>query len=248
MSLKDKLFSIFKGKARPASSNPYFAARRTWNDHLGSLVTKAQGWQVIGILSLLVALTAVKGNVEIGKQSKFLPYIVEVNALGEQQSYAQAKPLNGSEERVRRVIRSRVAQFVADIRMVTPDVVLQRNAIFQTYAVLSSNDPATKKANQFLNPDNGRTPWVRAKKETVSVEIRSVMPQSPETWQVDWIETTRDREGSVLSTVQMRAMVTVYLADPTDDKDQEQDTNDQEDMWRNPIRLFVRDFDWAKQV
>ena len=248
MSLKDKLSSIFKRKSVAAPSNPYVAARRTWNDHVGSLVTKAQGWQVIGILSLLVALTAVKGNVEIGKQSKFVPYVVEVNALGEQQSYAPAKPLNGSDERVHRVVRSRVAQFISDIRMVTPDVVLQRKAIFQTYAVLSSNDPATKKANQFLNPDSGKTPWVRAKKEAVSVEVRSVMPQSPETWQVDWIETTRDREGVVLSTIQMRALVTVYLADPTDEKDQEQDTNDQEDMWRNPIRLYVRDFDWAKQV
>ena len=31
----------------------------------------------------------------------------------------------------------------------------------------------------------------------VSIDIRSVLQESDETWQVDWIETVRNRDGSL---------------------------------------------------
>ena len=40
------------------------------------------------------------------------------------------------------------------------------------------------------------SPFKRAENETVSIEIASVIPQTPDTWQVDWIETTRDTVAS----------------------------------------------------
>jgi hypothetical protein len=38
---------------------------------------------VIGILSLLIALAGVGGVIHIGSQSKFIPYVVEVDKLGQ---------------------------------------------------------------------------------------------------------------------------------------------------------------------
>ena len=71
--------------------------------------------------------------------------------------------------------------------MVTPDIALQRKAIFRAYAMLKTNDPAMAKAM------NGLTQRIQqsvqtGETQTVSVEIISVIPQSPETWQVDWLE------------------------------------------------------------
>ena len=43
------------GRRAGEAENPYLAARRTWNDHVGSVVSQRQTWQVIGILSLLIA-------------------------------------------------------------------------------------------------------------------------------------------------------------------------------------------------
>src|SRR5689334_17908495 len=60
----------------PTDENPYLAARRTWNEHVGGIVSSLQTWQTIGILALLVALAAVGGMIRIGSQSKFVPYIV----------------------------------------------------------------------------------------------------------------------------------------------------------------------------
>ncbi|MDR4515809.1 MAG: VirB8/TrbF family protein [Nitrosomonas sp.] len=37
-----------------------------------------------------------------------------------------------------------------------------------------------------LTATESSSPFKRAETQTVSVEIISVIPQSPETWQVDW--------------------------------------------------------------
>ena len=41
--------------------NPYLAARRSWNDHVGGVVASRQLWQVVALLSLLIALASVGG-------------------------------------------------------------------------------------------------------------------------------------------------------------------------------------------
>ncbi len=61
------------GRRAGEAENPYLAARRTWNDHVGGVVSQRQTWQVIGILSLLIALAGVGGVIHIGSQSKFIP-------------------------------------------------------------------------------------------------------------------------------------------------------------------------------
>jgi type IV secretion system protein VirB5 len=50
---------------------------------VGGVVSQRQTWQVIGILSLLIALAGVGGVIHIGSQSKFIPYVVEVDKLGQ---------------------------------------------------------------------------------------------------------------------------------------------------------------------
>lgn len=255
MSLANTLRGlIFKNPKSPKqgksadTTNPWVNGRRTWNEHVGSIVTRAQAWQVIGILSLLVALASVQGIIRVGSQSKFIPYVVEVDKLGGVQSYGRADVANTAES-MGLITASRVASFIADARMVTPDVKLQRDAVFRTYSVLSPEDPATKKITEFFGGHDNSvsygvngSPFERAAKVAVSVEIRSVMPQSAESWQVDWIETTRDRQGVKAGPpVNMRALVTVYQAEPNP-------KTKEEEMWMNPIRLFVRDFSWSKQL
>ena len=67
---------------KSTSENPYLAARRTWNEHVGAVVSSRQTWQVVGILSLLIALASVGGIVYIGSQSKFVPYVVRGRQAG----------------------------------------------------------------------------------------------------------------------------------------------------------------------
>ncbi|KTT27418.1 conjugal transfer protein TrbF [Pseudomonas oryzihabitans] len=225
------------GRRAGESENPYLAARRTWNDHVGSVVSQRQTWQVIGILSLLIALAAVGGMIHIGSQSKFIPYVIEVDKLGQTLS---AGPVDASSKADRRVIHAALSDWISCARMVSPDVALQRKCVFKVYSMLAPNDPATAKMNEWLNGTADASPFKRAEKEMVSVEIKSVIPQTPDTWQIEWVETTRDRQGVLKGQpVTWRALVTTYIADVSPNTTDEQ-------LRRNPLSLYVRDFSWSR--
>lgn len=230
---------ITHSSSAAADPNPYLNARRTWNDRSRSLLTAAQAGWVVGILGMLLALAGVGGIIHIGSQSKFVPYIVEVDKLSNQNSYGPATRASATDLKV---VASRLSSFIADSRMVTTDVKLQRDAVFRTYAMLAPEDAATQKMNEWMNGTKESSPFIRAATETVAIEIKSVMPQTNETWQIDWIETTRDRKGVLKSKpANWRALVTVYTAETSTQ-------TTEEDMWKNPIRLFARDFTWSKQL
>lgn len=217
--------------------SPYLSARRTWNEHIGSVVSSRQTWQVVGILAMLVALASVGGMIYIGSQSKFIPYVVQVDKMGQ---IIAAGPVTASDKADPRIIHATIADFIGSARLVTPDAALQRKAILKVYAVLSPNDPATLKMNEWFNGNADASPFKRATKEMVSIEIKSVIPQSPDTWQLDWVETIRDRQGVMKGEpITMRSLVTVYTAEPTSQTTDEQLRN-------NPLGIYVRDFSWSR--
>ena len=161
------------------NDNPYLTARRTWNEHVGSVVSSRQTWQVVGILSLLIALVGVAGMIHIGSQSKFIPYIVEVDKLGRA---VAAGPVTASSKTDPRILNATIAAFIEHARMVTPDAALQRKAVYSVYAHLAPNDPATAKMNEWLNGNADASPFKRAAKEMVSIDIDSVLAQTAHTW------------------------------------------------------------------
>lgn len=226
-----------KKSKRQEEENPYLTARRTWNEHVGSVVSSRQTWQVVGILSLMIALAGVGGVIYIGSQSKFIPYVVEVDKLGAIQA---AGPVTGSDTADPRVLRATVSNFIENARLVSPDIALQRKAVFGVYAHLAPNDSAITKMNEWMNGSADANPFKRATKEMVSIDITSVMPQTPTTWQVDWRETTRDRQGVLKGEpAQMRALITVYTADTSTQTSEEQ-------MRKNPLGIYVRDYSWSR--
>lgn len=226
------------GRRQEASENPFLAARRTWNDQSAANIASRQMFQLLGVLALLVALAAVGGNIYLGSQSKFVPYVVEVDRARQPLAVAPAERASPVDERV---VHASVAAWIADVRTVTPDIALQRKAVFRVYSMLAPNDPATAKTNEWLNGTDESSPFKRAAIETASVELASVIPQTAETWQVDWTETVRDRQGVMKGKPQRwRALVTVYVTPSTPE------TTD-EDMRNNPLGVHVRDFSWSRQ-
>ena len=174
-----------------------------------------------------------------GSQSKFVPYVIEVDKLGQTLPVSVADKAAPADPRI---VSSLLARAITLARMVTPDVVVQRNAIFELYASLDSSDPAALKMQEYLGSDSDTSPFKRAAKETVDVQITSVIPQSDETWQVDWMETVRARgDGSIISRFRMRALVRIYVVPPTNRTSEEQ-------IRKNPLGIFIRDFNWSKQL
>ncbi len=225
------------GRRAGENENPYLSARRTWNDHMGSIASSRNMWQILTLLSLMIVLAAVGGIIYIGSQSKFVPYVVQVDKLGEAVAVSRADiaaPVD------KRVIHATLAEFITNLRTVTPDIALQRRAIFRSVAMISQDDPANVKARDWFGNESA-TPFERAATQTASIEIISVIPQSEETWQVDWRETLYDRQGQLIEQpFGMRALLNVYVVPPTAKTTEKQIRN-------NPLGIYVRDFSWSRK-
>jgi type IV secretion system protein VirB5 len=239
MNIKNKK----KARPRPVATplgtpHPYLNARRSWNSHVGSLIASRTLWQAVALISLLVAFAAVGGVVYIGSQSKFVPYVVEVNKLGEAMAVAPAPQANKVDQRI---VRASVAEFIVNARTVTPDIAMQRRAIFKVYALMTSGSPATKKMTAYLNGTPETNPFKRAEKQTVNVEIVSAIPQTSTTWQIDWVETQRTRKGEIMGKpYRMRALLNVSSnATPPEASDDQ--------IRLNPMSVYISDYSWSKQ-
>ena len=232
------MFGSKKRALGPAedTENPYLNARRTWNDHTGGLAQSRRLWQLVALLNTMVVLAAVGGLVDANSKSKFVPCVVKVSDLGEPVAVApadRAQPVDS------RVVQAQVASFIDSARAITADVTLERRDVFRVYAMLQQGDAATVKMSEWFSAN---PPMTRAATQTVEVQVTSTIPQSATTWQVDWLETVRDRSGQQTEPpIRMRALVTVRVSAPT--------SQTTEEMVRaNPLGLYVSDFSWSKVV
>lgn len=215
-----------------APDNPYLAARQEWNERYGSAIHAARSWKIVGVTGMLMAVIGFGYALYLSTQVKLVPYIVEVDRLG---TAVQAGFPQQIEYADPRVVRATLGSFVASFRSVTPDTVVQKQYIDRTYALLRTSDPATEKINNWFR---GNSPFDRARTMTVSIEATSIVPLSNQTYQVDWTEYERDRQGKELATRRFRGIATVTLTPPQD-----------ESVIRlNPIGLYLTDFDWTAQL
>jgi len=222
--------------SKAVEGNPYLEGRRSWNSQVDKAFSEARTSRIIAVACLLIASAAVAGITWVGAQSKFVPYVVQVNTLGEAVGVG---PADRAAQADSRVVRASIAAFISAARSVTPDVSLQRDAVFRVYAMLQQKDPSTLKIQEWWAEDKHRDPFARAADETVSVDIASISQISESAWQVDWIETSRDRDGNLKSNpTRMRAIMHVYVSPLGQGATAA-------DIARNPLGIFVQNFDWS---
>ena len=220
-----------------ADANPYLNARRTLNEYNGALIQSRHMWQAAALLALMVAIGAVGGVIYIGSQSKFVPYVIEVDKLGQTAAVRRADRAAAVDERV---VHATLAAFINDVRMVSFDRTVQNDAIWRVFAMLQSGDPATNKITEFMK-DPATSPTQRAAENSVGVEISSVLRQTDETWEVNWTEKVWNRQGVRMEQYRMRGLATIYFVPPTT-------TTTEEEIRRNPLGLYVRDFTWSRVI
>ena len=98
-----------------------------------------------------------------------------------------------------RIIKASVIKFVEAWRSVSSDAWLQRKQIFDAYAFIARADPAYVTLSEYWQKAENE-PFARAEKETVSVEVKSVLPVTDNSYQIEWVETIRDRRGKQKAT------------------------------------------------
>lgn len=217
------------GKQEP---NPYLNAKRTMNERVGLFLAKLRAWQIMSLMMFALTLFLLFLLQEAYHTPKYVPYIVELDKLG---VIVNAQPASMTTAADQRIIKATVAQFVQNMRLVTPDITLQRRAVNDVFAHLTTFDPARRVIEDWYKVD----PLTRSREVLVATEIQSILLQGNTTWQVEWVETTRDHTGDMISRENYRALVTIYQAQAAE--------TDTEDFIRaNPMSLYIKDISWAK--
>ena len=212
--------------------NPYLAARQEWNERYGSYVKAAAAWRIVGITGMVLAVVGTSYALYQSTQVKLVPYIIEVDKLGNTVSGGFPQQIEYADARV---IRATLGAFVTSFRSITPDAVVQKQYIDRTYALLRTSDPSTQKINSWFR---GNSPFEKAVNATVAIEVNNIVALSNQTYQIDWTEYERDRKGKEVATRRFRGIATVAITAPQDEAT----------IRLNPIGLYVKDFDWTAQL
>ena len=218
----------------PHVRNPYLDARREWNERYGDYISRERSWKLVAMLSSLVTLAAVVGLVYIGSQSKFIPFVVGVDDLGRAQAYGAVAPSSKADPRI---IKASVIKFIEAWRSVSSDAWLQRKQIFDAYAFIARADPAYVTLSEYWQQAE-HEPFARAEKETVSVEVKSVLPVTDDSYQVEWVETVRDRRGKLKGEPKrFRGSLSWTQGEAAQ--------VDEKALWTNPFQIYFPTIAWS---
>jgi type IV secretion system protein VirB5 len=162
-------------------------------------------------------------------QSRVLPYVVEVDRLGEARAVA---PADAKYRPTDPQIAWHLGRFISNVRSVSLDPVLMR----QNW--LSAYDFVTARGALFLGEHaRAAMPFADVGRRTVSVQVTSVVRASDSSFQVKWTENLYER-GSLAGTSRWTAILSIVVRSP----------RSAETLRKNPLGLYVEAIDWSREL
>ncbi len=213
----------------PEPETPFQRAAQVWDDRIGSARVQARNWRLIahGLLGLSGGMAS--AVVWQSLQSRVVPYVVEVDNLGE------PRVINEAETRYTPTdpqIAWHLARFVESVRSVSLDPVLMRRDWLSAY------DFATRRGAQFLDGYARDTdPFAQIGERTVSVQVTSVVRASDTSFQIKWTETEYER-GAKGDVGHWTGILTIVTRPP----------RSADVLRRNPLGIYVDAVDWSREL
>ncbi len=213
----------------PEPETPYQRAGQLWDERIGSARVQARNWRLMALGGLLLTTGLSVALVWQSMQSRVVPYVVEVDRLGEARAVAPAaadyRPTDPQ-------IAWHLGRFVSNVRSVSLDPVLMRENWLSAY------DFVTARGALFLGEyARAAQPFAEIGRRTVSVQVTSVVRASDSSFQVKWTESAYER-GSLAGTSRWTGILTVVVRPP-----RSADT-----LRKNPLGLYVDAIDWSREL
>ena len=213
----------------PEPETPYQRAGQVWDERLGSARVQARNWRWMAFGGLLLSSGLSAGLLWQSMQSRVLPYVVEVDRLGEARAVS---PASAAYQPTDPQIAWHLGHFIGNVRSVSLDPVLMRENWLSAY------DFVTDRGARFLGEyARSANPFGAVGTRTVSVQVTSVVRASDRSFQVKWIETAYER-GSLTGTSRWTAILTVVVKPPAS----------AEILRKNPLGLYVDAIDWSREL
>lgn len=221
--------SIQRYGQTPEPETPYQRAGQLWDERIGSARLQARNWRLMAFGGLLLTIGLSSALVWQSLQSRVIPYVVEVDRLGQTQAVA---PADAEYRPTDPQIAWHLGRFITHIRSRSLDPVLMRENWLAAY------DFASDRGALFLGEyARSANPFAEIGRRTVSVQVTSVVRASDRSFRVNWTEQAFER-GSLASTSRWTAMVTIKVRPP----------RSAEILRKNPLGLYVDAIDWSREL
>ena len=179
-----------------AVANSYAEGWRAWDERYADLVVGKRNWQIAAGGLLVVSLILATGMVWLSSRSKYIVYTVQVDKLG--YALTQAQPLTPASvpDVTARMERYELAVFIREARSVSSDPQVEQQMLNSLLA--HARGAADRFLNEYYHSDPSNNPFQIAQRQTVAVDIDSILPLSAKSYEVRWTERRRDLNGAAI--------------------------------------------------
>jgi len=211
------------------TNNPFLQAQQLYYDSIGAYVKIAAQWRLAAVICLIITVASIGLNIVQITKNKVVPYVVAVDKIGAALAVKRADTASPTPTSV---IQAELANVIISWRTVTADLDLQAKMVdrlsgFARGAAKGVLTEWFEKNNPVARARNGRL---------VSVNVKGVpLPVSPNSWRIEWQETTRNHVGVTVDVTQYEATMTVVIQPPRTDAE----------ILRNPGGVYITELSFG---
>lgn len=213
----------------PVPETPYQRAAQVWDDRIGSARVQAKSWRLACFGALGLSCLLAGGIIWQGARGSIVPWVVQVDRLGEAQAVA---PANADYQPTDPQIAFHLARFIEQVRAIPDDAIIVRQNWLRAYEF--TTDKGALALNDYARNND---PFAQVGREQVAVDVTSVIRASPSSFRVAWAE-RRYRDGSLAETSRWTAILTITVQPP----------RNPDALRKNPLGLFVNAINWSKEL
>ena len=213
----------------PEPETPYQKAAQAWDERIGSARVQAKNWRLIAFGNLALATGLAGGLVWQAARGTVVPWIVQVDKLGEAQAVAPAvadyRPSDPE-------IAWHLARFIENVRAVSADPIIVRQNWLRAYDFVTD-----KGAIALSDYARANDPFAEIGKRQVAVDVSSVIRASGDSFRVAWVE-RHYQDGNLAATQRWTAILTIVITPP----------RNADRLRKNPLGIYVTAINWSKEL
>lgn len=214
----------------PQPATPYQAAAQVWDERIGSARVQAKNWRFMAFGCLALALLMAGGLVWRSTQSMVTPYVVQVNNAGDVLAVGEAKTsYNPKDADIAKFLEN----FIKLTRSLSIDPVVVRQNWLEAYNYTTDRGAAV--LNEYASKND---PFARVGKESVTVEVISVVRVSDTSFNVRWNEQHYINGAAAANPEHWTAAITLVHQTP----------HTEARVRKNPLGLYVHGLSWSRDL
>ncbi|MGV0876491.1 conjugal transfer protein TrbF [Martelella sp. FLE1502] len=226
--------SIFKRPAAhygktPEPETPYQKAAQVWDERIGSARVQARNWRYMAFGSLILSTGFAAALVWQSARGTVVPWVVQVDALGEAQTVA---PANADYRPTDPQIAFHLGRFIEQVRAIPADAIIVRQNWLRAYEFTTDRGAAA--LNDYARTND---PFTRVGRQQIAVDVSSVIRASPGSFRIAWTERHYEN-GQLSGTERWTAILTIVIQPP----------RTAERLRANPLGIYVNAISWSREM